>query len=333
MSDTRTNQTALILSENIIYTKPDTLLNCPRVSKSNNDQLILTFSETVETSNGRRTRSLMLISYDNGITWSDPMPIPELISGITITKSGTMIATLQHLSATIRSTDSGLNWENQVQCMIHSVHSPLELSDGTLIILGNKNQNNQKEINTSPIISVQSKDQGLSWITMPQVMPVPTGESRLSNPHVMELDTGTLVALATYEPSVESDEDRYMRQVESENYGETWSLTHPSNMWGSSPHLLGLNNGDGLSTYNHMRPPYSIRACIRQKVRDKNMLGGNSSGNWDISNVNTIVENSSPVNYGHPTTIEVLPGELITVYLNKDNPDGNPYIASTRWTL
>ena len=53
----------------------------------------------------------------------------------------------------------------------------------------------------------------------------------------------------------------------------------------------------------------------------------------DISNVKTIVENSSPVNYGHPTTIEMLPGELITVYLNKDNPEGNPYIASTRWTL
>ena len=327
----RSNRTFSILSENIIYTKPGTLLNCPRVSKSNNDQLILTFSETVEHSNEERSRSLMLISYDKGITWSDPMPIPELINGITVTKSGTMIATLRHLPATIRSTDNGLNWEKPLESLINSVHSPLELSDGTLIILGN--QNNQKEINASPIISVHSKDQGRSWITMSQVMPVPTGDSRLSDPHVMELDTGTLIAMATYEPSIDSDEDLYMRQVESEDFGKTWNLTHPANMWGSSPHLLRLKNGDGLSTYNHMRPPYSIRACIRQKVRDKNMLGGNSSGNWDISNVKTIVKNSSPVNYGHPTTIEMLPGELITVYLNKDNPDGNPYIASTRWTL
>ena len=148
----------------------------------------------------------------------------------------------------------------------------------------------------------------------------------------MELEDGTLICLARYMRTGDVERDRYMRQCESVDGGRTWTRPHPSNMWGYPPHMLRLSNGDGLATYGYRRRPFGQRACVYQRVRE-NLIGGNSSGNWDIGHAIVLRDDGKNDDLGYPATVEMSPGEMLTVYYQADGPGEKPSIMATRWSL
>lgn len=239
---------------------------------------------------------------------------------------------LGHRAWTRRSTDGGQTWEPPVDSLASSPHGPVELSDGRLLFLGNARPAGQKLSESSTIIAVESTDEGQSWSEIGTVMPIPTEGASYDEPHVMEMEDGTLICLARYEPPDPAAEDYYMRQSESTDGGRTWTQPHPANMWGYPPHLIRLSNGDGLATYGHRRPPYGQRACVYQNTRG-NLLGGGSSGNWDIANAVVLRDDAENDDLGYPATVELSPGEMLTVYYQIDRPGEKPSIMATRWSL
>ena len=239
---------------------------------------------------------------------------------------------LGHRAWTRRSTDGGRSWEPPVDSVATSPHGPVELGDGRLLLVGNTLVAGETPSTFEPIVAMESDDDGRSWRRIGTVMAVPTEGAAYHEPHVMELDDGTLVCLARYMPPGNRGEDRYMRQSESADGGRTWTRPHPTNMWGYPPHLLRLGNGDGLATYGHRRPPFGQRACVYQRVRE-NLLGGDSSGNWDIGNVIELRGDGADGDLGYPATVELSPGEMLTVYYQADRPGEKPSIMATRWSL
>ena len=239
---------------------------------------------------------------------------------------------LGHRAWTRRSTDGGQSWEPPVDSVATSPHGPVELGDGRLLLVGNTLVAGETPSTFEPIVAMESDDDGRSWRRIGTVMAVPTEGAAYHEPHVMELDDGTLVCLARYMPPGNRGEDRYMRQSESADGGRTWTRPHPANMWGYPPHLLRLGNGDGLATYGHRRPPFGQRACVYQRVRE-NLLGGDSSGNWDIGNVIELRGDGADGDLGYPATVEISPGEMLTVYYQADRPGEKPSIMATRWSL
>ena len=239
---------------------------------------------------------------------------------------------LGHRAWTRRSTDGGRSWEPPVDSVATSPHGPVELRDGRLLLVGNTLVAGETPSTFEPIVAMESDDDGRSWRRIGTVMAVPTEGAAYHEPHVMELDDGTLVCLARYMPPGNRGEDRYMRQSESADGGRTWTRPHPTNMWGYPPHLLRLGNGDGLATYGHRRPPFGQRACVYQRVRE-NLLGGDSSGNWDIGNVIELRGDGADGDLGYPATVEISPGEMLTVYYQADRPGEKPSIMATRWSL
>ena len=239
---------------------------------------------------------------------------------------------LGHRAWTRRSTDGGRSWEPPVDSVATSPHGPVELGDGRLLLVGNTLVAGETPSTFEPVVAMESDDDGRSWRRIGTVMAVPTEGAAYHEPHVMELDDGTLVCLVRYMPPGNRGEDRYMRQSESADGGRTWTRPHPTNMWGYPPHLLRLGNGDGLATYGHRRPPFGQRACVYQRVRE-NLLGGDSSGNWDIGNVIELRNDGADGDLGYPATVEISPGEMLTVYYQADRPGEKPSIMATRWSL
>ncbi len=233
---------------------------------------------------------------------------------------------------TRRSSDGGKTWEPPVDSSATSPHGPVELADGRLLMVGNDLREDDGTSGPKPIIAMESRDKGRSWSQIGTALPVPTKGAAYHEPHVMELEDGTLICLARYLHSDDPERDRYLRQTESMDGGRTWTRPHPSNMWGFPPHMLRLSNGDGLATYGYRRRPYGQRACVYQKVRE-NLIGGNSSGNWDIGHAIVLRDGGDSDDLGYPATVEMSPGEMLTVYYQADRPDEKPSIMATRWTL
>jgi sialidase-1 len=241
---------------------------------------------------------------------------------------------LGHSAWTRRSADGGRTWEPPVDSTATSPHGPIELSDGRLLLIGNFLRGGEGPPKAEPIVAMESTDEGRSWHQIGTVMPVSAEGSEFNwcEPHVMELEDGTLICLARYTRPSDNARDRYMRQSESIDGGRTWTRPHPSNMWGFPPHMLRLSNGDGLASYGYRRQPYGQRACVYQRVRE-NLIGGNSSGNWDIGHAIVLRDDGGSDDLGYPSTVEMSPGEMLSVYYQTDKPGEKPSIMATRWTL
>ena len=100
-------------------------------------------------------------------------------------------------------------------------------------------------------------------------------------------------------------------------------MVHPTPMWGYPPHLVRLHSGDLLATYGVRRSPYGQRGCISHD-------GGKS---WDIDNEIILRDDAPNGDLEYPATIELEPGELLTIYYQIDQPGEKTSLIATRWSL
>ena len=345
-----------------ICKEPEDYVGWGTLARRADGELLVVFSGKRETHWCPYGVNEMIRSTDGGETWSEPeiinnTPLDDRDTGLVVMRSGTMVmswftgAGWQDLDQykdrvdestinawerhykkigretierwdgtwTRRSTDGGSTWEAAVFSTASSPHGPVELHDGSLLYVGT-----QKPSGDRQLVAMKSTDEGQSWNLVGNI-PVPDEHKEkmpYGEPHAVEVEPGRIVSLWRHVPRDRPNE-AFMQQSESDDGGRTWTVVHPTPMWGYPPHLIKLHNGDILATYGIRRHPYGQRACLSYD-------GGVT---WDIENEIILRDDAPNGDLGYPSTVELEPGELYSIYYQIDQPGEKPGFLATRWSL
>lgn len=344
----------------VICKQPGDYIGWPTIARKSDGEILVVFSGERETHVCPYGKTQLVRSRDGGETWSaaetiNNSALDDRDAGVVVMPSGTIVVswftsdTLDHLDNnrdrmpgaildgwvrhcrkipeelrrqwmgkrsgdhwarghwTSRSTDGGRTWEPAVDSIVTASHGPIALSDGRLLYVGNADIDGKRAL-----LAAESTDEGQSWHRIGEV-PVPD-EHAVSlpyhEPHSVELQDGRIVCLWRFGPRDRPIDDWYLQQTEGDDGGRTWTVTRPTPMWGYPPYLVRLQSGDLLATYGYRRPPYGQRACLSHD-------GGQT---WDIESEVVLRDDGINADLGYPATLELEPGELLTVYYQIDEP-------------
>jgi sialidase-1 len=349
----QSSKNATIIETKVICKEEDRYIGWPTITKTKSGELVAVFSGNRDEHVCPYGITQMIRSKDNGKTWTDPItinntPLDDRDAGILETNKGTWVVTwftsmvfdndrsyLQHPEYkrhreklnedtvnywlgnwTRRSLDNGKTWEEPVKQLVTAPHGPIELKDGRLLYVGTTTINNEKKLAVE-----ESKNDGITWNLLATI-DIPDDESidPYSEPHVVELSNGKLVAMFRYQPSDRSKS--FLRQTESLDGGKTWTVTKKTNIWGYPPHLLKLKNDWLLLSYGVRKIPYGERACISKD-------GGKT---WDIEN-EIILSLSDSGDLGYPASTQLDDGSIITIYYQIDKSGEKTSLMQTHWKL
>ena len=230
----------------------------------------------------------------------------------------------------ISSVDGGRTWSQpwRMGNVSHAPHGPILLRDGRLLMLGRSFRGRQIDSGEGPlhqsiITAWASNDRGMTWNCLcPQISDMDGENSRpkmMHEPHVVELDDGTLVGLVRYHGP-----DGGMRQTESRDGGRTWTPLHATGMVGFPPHLIKLPGGKILCVYGRRNKKIGFGefACVSDD-------GGRT---WDIAN-EIALAHSHIGDLGYPASCLLPDGDILTVYYQQPQPGVMPHLFATKWKL
>ncbi len=351
----KSQKVAEILETKVICKETDRYIGWPSITRTSDGELLVVFSGDRDEHVCPWGVDQMIRSSDNGKTWTEPVtinntPLDDRDAGIVQTQKGTLVLSWFTSMAfdntasyarhpdwkrhrgklsdetverwlgnwTRRSTDGGKTWDEPVRTLGTAPHGPIVLKDGRLLYVGVADIDGKKALSVE-----ESKDDGKSWQLL-STIDIPENEDAgpYSEPHVVETSDGKLIAMYRYNPSDKSQ--AFLRQSESTDGGKTWTVTHPTNIWGFPPHLLRLKDGKLLVVYGVRRVPYSERACISKD-------DGNT---WDVEN--EIILSLSVVgggDLGYPASVQLDDGSIITIYYQVDKKGEKPSLMMTHWRL
>ena len=352
----------------VICRRPGRYLSWPTIARRDDGELLVVFSGEREEHSCPYGKTQLIRSADGGETWSEPLtigdtPLDDRDAGIVVLRSGVIVVSsftvptwsrldgfrtvypAEQVDAwerslntvsdeqrerwlgnwTRRSTDGGRTWEEPVDSIASAPHGPIQLRDGRLLFLGVDHPGEPPY----RLLAVESVDEGRSWRHIGTV-PQADADHAVAEPHPAELPDGRLVCLWRYQPE-QLTEHRCLRQTESGDGGRTWTETHATAILGYPPHLRRLESGALLATYGRRVPPMGHRACLSHD-------GGAS---WDTGNEIVLRDDAPDIelpwpatwDLGYPASVELAPGELLTVYYQIAPPDRKPSIQATRWSL
>lgn len=114
----------------------------------------------------------------------------------------------------------------------------------------------------------------------------------------------------------------FLLQSESTDGGTTWTEMRSTQIWGYPPHLLQLKNGWLVVSYGYRREPYGERACISK----------DEGRTWDIAN-EIILAGAPARDLGYPSSVQLDDGSVLTVYYQAPKLGEPACIYSTKWEL
>ena len=349
---------AAIISTTVICKQLDRYIGWPTIARTHDGELVTVFSGDRDEHVCPWGKTQMVRSSDNGKTWSEPVtvnntPLDDRDAGIIVTKEGTLLVTwftslafaepryqksypeeitktwklhTEKLSREIRdqwlgcwvrrSTDGGKTWGDHIRVQGNSPHGPIELRNGRLLYVGKTLWDKNKTLSVE-----ESRDDGRTWQRIGTIQVAP-GESidHYHELHAVELEDGKIVALIRYNPP--ERENNIMRQTESNDGGKTWTVPHPTGIWGYPPHLIRLKDGRIVVVYGYRREPFGERACVSYD-------GGKT---WDVEHP---IELMGAMNHdlGYPASVELGDGSIFTVYYQIDKEGEKTCLMSTHWRL
>ena len=313
----------------IVVSRPKQMYAWPGIVKISENEILVAASE-------RRYhccpfgREVVIRSLDGGQTWRLPQEVhnselDDRDANLATTPDGTLILgwftstafeghwkeRASRITKKMRddlvgswmriSKDNGHNWEPAQRMPVGSHISPVALSDGSLVTVG------EEPRSEASIAIYKSKDLGLSWDKISRIpcQRLWNEEDKsnvllLNENHILETAPGKLIAMFRSNPG----EDGYLYQSFSKDNGASWSKPHKTNIWGYPPHLLRLSNGVIMCSYSYRREPYSIRAVFSYDEGKK----------WDTDNIATLYEWEDQPDMGYPVSVEVTPGNILTVF-------------------
>jgi len=235
---------------------------------------------------------------------------------------------------TMRSTDGGTTWEKPpVKTMGSANHGGIQLKSGRLMMVGRLRRcsdvvpwdTSDKRLQYGKhVLLVEVSDDGAkSWQVLTQINPQPPFVlTEFHEPHLVELDDGTIVAQFRYEKAP-------MRtlQCESKDGGKTWTPMHETGIRGFPPHLLKLRDGRLLCTYGDRAPGH---------YGEWASLSADGGKTWDTANEICLARNTSE-DLGYPSTVQLDDGTLVSVYYQQPKDEGafvvKPCLMATKWRL
>ncbi len=225
---------------------------------------------------------------------------------------------------TRRSKDGGKSWDSPTVVPASAPHGANVMANGDLIIVGSGNNDGSSAKRTLTV--ARSSDQGITWKVLATMPATPKGRDiegdshRLCEPHVIELPSGKLLMMARME--CRGFERRFLWQAESHDGGSTWTDPIESAVRGFPPHLLLLNDGRLLVSYNIRHDPPGQRFCI----------SADEGKTWDVDN-EIVLPPASESDLGYPSTAQCADGTLVSVYYQRPQPDQKTALMMTRWRL
>ena len=261
------------------------------------------------------------------------------------------------------SDDYGMTWSDAVRVPISTVHGLCQCKDGTLLLLGKEayadpsktleegifdpakrpvfdgwwdylvkrlDRRMMPEAQSRPLYVLASTDGGYTWEKRGTCVPhngLPW--TKICEPHLIELEDGTLLGSARIESDIEFENDFTVFLARSTDGGHTWDEFEPTHIPGSPPHLLKHSSGklicvvgcrveaDGYGIYAYVSEDDGKTFTSKYVINDK-------SPNNDL---------------GYPCSVELEDGSIVTVYYqryydeNTGEYDDKPCIQCTRWTL
>lgn len=332
--------------------EPDRYMGWPTITRTKGGQLIVAVSGDRDAHVCPWGKTQIIRSSDNGKTWSEPeiinnTPLDDRDAGIIQTPQGALLVswftsvaftlpvyrTAYERYARIaekltpetrqqwlgnwvrRSEDDGKTWQDPVRTKASCPHGPIALRDGRLLYIGTGSIDGK-----STVLLEESKDDGRSWNVLAVFEKPENMDTGLSEPHLVELASGKLIAMFRNEPKDRTKS--FLLQSESYDGGKTWTPMHNTGIWGLPPHLTQLKNGWVLVVYGHRRPPYSQRACIS---RDEGRT-------WDLKNEITLADALGP-DMGYPSSVQLDDDSIVTVFYQAEKAGGPTVLQSTRWKL
>lgn len=213
-----------------------------------------------------------------------------------------------------RSEDGGKTWGEAVRTKVSAPHGPIALRDGRLLYVGTTQYENRKGV-----FIEESVDDGKTWKIIAE-LPKTDDSWNMSEPHMVELASGKLIAMVRNEPK-----DRtkcFLLQSESIDGGKTWTPLHSSGIWGYPPHLIQLKNGWVMVVYGYRKEPFSQRACFSK----------DEGKTWDVENAITLTSAIGP-DMGYPSSAQLDDGSIITAFYQAPKVGDPTLLMTTHWKL
>lgn len=330
--------------------EPDRYIGWPTITRTKDNELIAIFSGDRDAHVCPWGKTQIVRSTDNGKTWSEPetinnTPLDDRDAGIIQTKQGTLVISwFTSIAFTLpvyktayeryariaekinlpetrekylgnwvrRSEDGGKTWGEAVRTKVSAPHGPIALRDGRLLYVGSAQYEQRRGIFVE-----ESTDDGRSWKVIAEL--TGGGEpTRMSEPHMVELKSGKLIAMVRNEPKDATQ--KFLLQSESTDGGKTWTPLRNSGIWGLPPHLIQLKNGWVMVVYGHRREPFSQRACIS---KDEGKTWGEPI---------TIASAIGP-DMGYPSSVQLDDGSILTAFYQAPQAGDPTLLMTTHWTL
>ena len=337
----------------------------PTLIRRRNGELLVVCSGGRESHVCPFGRIELIRSYDDGATWSYARtildgPIDDRDAGIVETAKGTLLVTTftslafeasyrqalktvgsenptmssgqfarwqaawhrlpdgrhaTHLGCwMLRSEDGGTSWSPAWRVPANSPHGPVSLSDGRLMYAGADLLSQTQRVGVWI-----SEDDGKTW-NLHAELPARAGDDphEYHELHAVEAVDGRWIVHIRNHNSANNLETL---QTHSMDGGKTWAEPYSIGVWGLPSHLLRLTDDRLLMTYGHRRPPFGTQA----RVSDDNGI------TW--SDPVMLHGDGSTRDLGYPSTVEISPGRLVTVWYEVLPDSRMAQLQMARWQL
>ena len=213
-----------------------------------------------------------------------------------------------------RSKDGGANWSPAYRVPANSPHGPINLADGRLLYAGIELWTEKRRVGVWT-----SSDDGQTWQLLAD-LPVRDGDDskQYHELHAVEAADGRLIVQIRNHNTKNS---RETLQTHSTDGGKSWSKPYSVGVWGLPSHLLRLSDDRLLMSYGHRRNPLGNQA----RISDDN------GQTWSEPMI--IYGNATSGDLGYPSTVELSPGKLLTVWYEKLNDNKFAQLRMARWNL
>jgi len=214
----------------------------------------------------------------------------------------------------LRSDDGGLNWSPAYRVPVNSPHGPVNLSDGRLMYAGIGLWDDDRMVGVWV-----SDDDGKTWPLLAE-LPLRQGDDpkHYHELHAVEAADGRWIVQIRNHNSAN---ERETLQTHSTDGGNSWAEPYSIGVWGLPSHLLRLSDGRLLMTYGHRRAPLGNQA----RISDDN------GATWSEPII--LQGDAKSGDLGYPSTAEVAPGQMVTVWYQKLPDNRNAQLRMARWQL
>jgi hypothetical protein len=353
-----------ILGHRTVHCDPACYCAWPALIRCANQDLLLSFCRT-DHHMGPKGAIVTMRSTDDGATWSDPVvaydtPIDDRECGLTLLPDGRIVMHVwstfwqaanytclppaayppaiisawveqvnrpayraeahRHGGWVLVSHDHGHTWSEPVRGP-DSVHGGIALQNGTLLTAAYRNDGGHVSLQAA------ARPEG-PWEKI-AVVPCPTPATHtIGEPHLAQLPSGRIILMMRYTARAYDDQrpDLHLWESYSDDQGCSWAAPFRTPLLGFPPHLTVLHDGRMLCTYGRRRPPFGERAALSP-----------DGITWDASREIILRDDNGNHDLGYPASIEVSPGNILSVYYQKpafDPADIHRHkagIFATRW--